>query len=145
MTKITIDKEKISQRIIDIGNAASELKKYQKMSLKEFLADKNSFPLASYWLRLGLEAVLTIATHLLLRLPHNGKKRDYTQVLISLGDYHVIPRSLAQKIRGMAGYRNRLVRLYWEIKPQELLSVIQDNLDDFDKFIKYVKLFIKKY
>lgn len=144
MEKENINTEKISQRIADIAKAFNELKKYDEMDVKEFLADENNFPLASYWLRLGIEAVLTIATHILSRLPQNGKDKDYTQVLISLGDYGVIPREFSQKIRGMAGYRNRLVHLYWEVKPEELLAIIKENLNDFEEFIKHIKKFLAK-
>jgi len=145
MTKIDLDKEKLSQRLMDIAQSVAELDKYKQMSLGDFVADRNNFPLASYWLRLGMEAVLTIATHILSRLPANGKKKDYTQILLSLGDYGVIAKDFSQRIRGMAGYRNRLVHLYWEVKPEELLSTIQENLDDFDEFVRQIKLFMEKY
>lgn len=145
MTKIDLDKEKLSQRLMDVAQAIAELEKYRQMSIGDFMTDKNNFPLASYWLRLGLEAILTIATHILSRLPANSKKKDYTQTLLSLGDYGVIVKDFSQRIRGMAGYRNRLVHLYWEIKPEELLPIIQENLDDFDEFARQIKLFIEKY
>ncbi len=138
-----INNEKISQRIADIAKAHNELKKYEVMDEKNFLANQDNFPLASYWLRLAIEAILTIATHILSHLPQNGKDKDYTQILTSLSDYGVIPQEFSQKIRGMAGYRNRLVHLYWEIKPQELLGIIKENLDDFEEFIKYIKDFLK--
>jgi len=143
MDKKNINNEKVSQRIADISKAFNELKKYEAMDKEAFLTNQDNFPLASYWLRLGIEAVLTIATHILSRLPQNGKDKDYTQVLISLGDYGVIPQEFAQKIRGMAGYRNRLVHLYWEVKPEEILGIIKENLNDFEEFIKHIKKFIQ--
>ena len=140
--KIQIDKERIIERIEDIKRAVAELKPYQEMSLKKFLEDKNNYPLACYWLRIALEAILTIGTHVLSRLPYNGKKKNYTKVILSLGDYKVIPQSFAQKIKGMASYRNRLVHLYWEITPKELLQILKDNLDDFEEFNSYIKKFL---
>lgn len=142
MEKDNINNEKVSQRIADIAKAYNELKKYEAMDGKKFLDNQDNFPLACYWLRLGIEAVLTIAIHILSRLPQNGKDKDYTQVLTSLGDYGVIPQDFAKKIRGMAGYRNRLVHLYWEIKPEELLNIIKEDLSDFEEFIKYIKEFL---
>lgn len=144
MQRQIIDKEKIIERINDIANATAELKKFQKMSLERFLSDKDNFPLASYWLRISLEAVLTIGTHILARLPGNGKKKDYTQTILSLADYQVIPNKFAKKVKGMAGYRNRLVHLYWQITPKEILSIIKNDLEDFDEFIKYIEKFIAK-
>jgi len=114
------------------------------MHLDDFLAEKDNFPLASHWLRIALESVLTIATHILSRLPQNGKEKDYTQVLLGLGDYNVLPQSFSQKIKGMASYRNRLVHLYWKITPKELLEILKEDLDDFSEFIRYIKKFITK-
>lgn len=142
--KIPLDKEKIEERIGDIKSALSELKKFQKISQKEFLKDRNNYALSCYYLRIAIEAVLTIGIHILSRLPFNGKKKDYTQALLSLGEYDVIPKKFAQKIKGMAGYRNRLVHLYWKVTSEEILATIKENLDDFDKFIFYIKKFLKK-
>jgi uncharacterized protein YutE (UPF0331/DUF86 family) len=144
MAKVLIDKEKIIERIGDIKSALAELEKYRKMDLKEFLADKDNYPLASYWLRIALEAMLVIGTHILSRLPFNGRKKDYTQVILSLGDYNVLPKDFAQKIKGLASYRNRLVHLYWKIGEEELLSVIKERFEDIEKFIDYIEKFIEK-
>jgi len=114
------------------------------MDLKEFLSNKDNYPLASYWLRIALEAMLVIGTHILSRLPFNGRKKDYTQVILSLGDYDVLPKDFAQKIKGLASYRNRLVHLYWKIGEEELLSVIKERFEDIEKFIDYIEKFIKK-
>ena len=44
----------------------------------------------------------------------------------------------------MAGYRNRLVHLYWEVTDEEMLEKIKDRLDDFDMFCKYILEYVKK-
>jgi len=137
------DNEKIIERIADIKNSILELEKYKAMDLEEFLKDNNNYNLSAYHLRVALEAILIIATHILSRIPQNGKKKDYTQIILSLADYNVLPKEFSQKIKGMAGYRNRIVHLYWKIEPKELLSVIKENLEDFEKFIEYIDKFIK--
>ncbi|PJE73307.1 MAG: DUF86 domain-containing protein [Candidatus Tagabacteria bacterium CG10_big_fil_rev_8_21_14_0_10_40_13] len=139
-----LDKEKIIERMSDIKNAALKLKQFQKTSLKEFTQDEKNYPLTCFHLRIALEAVLTIATHIISRLPPNGKRKDYTQVILSLADYKVIPQKFAQKIKGMAGYRNRLVHLYWKVEPEEILATIKKDLKDFDQFIKHIETFLKK-
>ena len=127
----------------DIKNAVLELEKYQKMDLGEFLKDNNNYNLSAYHLRIAIEAVLTIGTHILSRIPQNGKKKDYTQVILSLADYNVLPRDFSQKIKGIAGYRNRLVHLYWKVEPKELLSVMKENLGDLQEFISHIEKFLK--
>ena len=145
MTDEKFDKEKIIERIGDIKNAVLELKKFQKMSEEEFLSEINNYNLTSYHLRIAIEAVLIIGTHILSRIKQNGKKKDYTQIILSLADYKVLPTKFAQKIKGMAGYRNRLVHLYWKIDPREVFAIIKDELEDFNDFIKYIKVFTELY
>lgn len=145
LDKGPIIKERVVDRLVDIEKARTRLKKFQEMTLDDFLSQEDNFSLASYWLRIGLEAVLTIGTHILSRLPSNGKQKDYTEVILSLGDYDVIPKEFANKIKGMAGYRNRLVHLYWEVKPDEIFKIIKEELRDFDEFIDHIKNFMEKY
>ncbi len=127
----------------DIKNAILELEKFQKMDLEEFLKDSDNYNLSAYHLRIATEAVLIIGTHILSRIPQNGKKKDYTQVILALADYNVLPKDFSQKIKGMAGYRNRLVHLYWKIDPKEILSVIKEDLGDFEKFLGYIEKFLQ--
>jgi uncharacterized protein YutE (UPF0331/DUF86 family) len=143
MMEDNFNKEKVVERIGDIKNSVLELERFQKMDLDEFLKDNDNYNLSAYHLRIGIEAVLTIGTHILSRIPQNGKKKDYTQVILSLADYSVLPKDFSQKIKGMAGYRNRLVHLYWKIEPKELLTVIKENLGDLEEFIKYIEKFLK--
>ncbi|HLD38668.1 MAG: hypothetical protein A3G45_01400 [Candidatus Staskawiczbacteria bacterium RIFCSPLOWO2_12_FULL_37_15] len=143
MAEENFNKEKIIERISDIKNAVLELERFQKMDLEEFLKDSDNYNLSAYHLRIAVEAVLIIGTHILSRIPQNGKKKDYTQVILTLADYNVLPKDFSQKIKGMAGYRNRLVHLYWKIEPKELLSVIKEDLSDLEEFIGYIKKFLQ--
>lgn len=140
--KKALDRDKIIERIGDIKEATQELKKYQGLSEENFLSKRENFYLASYWSRIAIEAVLTIATHILSRIPANGKQKDYTQVILSLADYNVLPNDFAQKIKGMAGYRNRLVHLYWKVKPEELYNIVKNDLSDFDEFVDNIIRFL---
>ena len=143
MAEENFNKEKIIERISDIKNVVLELERFQKMDLEEFLKDSDNYNLSAYHLRIAVEAVLIIGTHILSRIPQNGKKKDYTQVILTLADYNVLPKDFSQKIKGMAGYRNRLVHLYWKIEPKELLSVIKEDLSDLEEFIGYIKKFLQ--
>ena len=53
-------------------------------------------------------------------------------------------QSALEQLRQMAGLRNRLVHLYWEIDDELIYQYIQANLIDFDEFIKKVLEFLKR-
>ncbi|MEK7172893.1 MAG: HepT-like ribonuclease domain-containing protein [Patescibacteria group bacterium] len=44
----------------------------------------------------------------------------------------------------MAGYRNRLVHLYWNVSKEEVLNTLQNELSDFQEFIGYIENFLAK-
>jgi len=44
----------------------------------------------------------------------------------------------------MAGYRNRLARLYWNVSKEEVLNTLQNELSDFQKFVGYIEDFLAK-
>ena len=43
----------------------------------------------------------------------------------------------------MAGYRNRMVHFYGEIKEREIYNIIQEELEDFYTFLKHIHAILK--
>ena len=43
----------------------------------------------------------------------------------------------------MIEFRNMLVRRYWEIDDRKVLKYAREDLEDFEKFIKAIKKFLK--
>jgi len=142
MNPLPIDEEKVTKLIKEIQESVERLKKLKKLSLEEFLSDKDNYAICEHHLRRALEGVLSLTTHILSRLPIT-KPKDYTEALIKLGEAEIIPVEFAQKIKGMAGYRNRLVHLYWEVSPEEIYGKLQE-IEDFEKFCEYILKYLKK-
>lgn len=132
---IPIDINKIRNLISDIQNNANELRGLAKLDLEEFKSDRKNYALAEHNLRRTLEGILTIGTHILSRLP--AKTKDYQEILTSLGDCGIIPRDFAEKNKKLAGYRNRLVYMYWEVSMEELHQIINQHLVDIEQFCEY--------
>ncbi|HHW43892.1 MAG TPA: DUF86 domain-containing protein, partial [Desulfotomaculum sp.] len=63
----------------------------------------------------------------------------------TLGREQIIPPQFAEKIKGMAGYRNRLVHGYAEVTPEEMYNVIQKRLDDFEEFCSHIIKYTAKH
>lgn len=140
----SIDKEKVKTLIAEIQESLARLSGFRDISLEDFKNDKDNYAIAEHHLRRALEGVLSLGTHILSRIPGGAKAKDYTEVLLSLGKFKVLPTDFAQKIRQMAGYRNRLVHLYWEVTEEEMLDKIKTRLDDFEKFCEFILKYLKK-
>lgn len=137
-----INANKIRNLIADIQNNIKELSYFASMSPDKFVSDSKNYGLAEHYLRRSLEGILTIGTHILSRLP--VKTKDYQEIILGLAKNGIVPEDFAQKNKKLAGYRNRLVHMYWEISKEEIHNVIQQHLKDLDDFCFYFQQVIKE-
>ena len=56
----------------------------------------------------------------------------------------MISPDFAHKIQGMAGYRNRLVHGYVAVSPEEIYSIIENRLDNFQEFCTVIAGYIEE-
>jgi uncharacterized protein YutE (UPF0331/DUF86 family) len=75
----------------------------------------------------------------------SGGLVEYKEIAAALGQLGVITKEHSEKLRLMAGYRNRLVHFYHEITDKEFYSLIQNHLGDIETFLKEIKSFLEKY
>lgn len=136
-----INKNLIHDRIALINKAVTRLSEFTKYTQNEFSGDPDNFAIAEHNLRIALEGIFDIGRHILVKTGL-GKPEDYRQILILLQQNKIIPCDFFERIKGMAGYRNRLVHLYNEIDNQELYEIIINKLDDFTEYASYILKYI---
>ncbi len=135
---IPLNKEVILSRIREIEKGKEKLLRFKNYSLEEFKNGEN-FAIAEHYLRRALEAVFDIGSHILARIP-GVRFSTYKDIALKLAECGIVPERFAREVLvKMAGYRNRLVHFYAEVSVEELYYIIQDNLRDFDEYLKYVK------
>ncbi|MGB9662661.1 MAG: DUF86 domain-containing protein [Moorellaceae bacterium] len=61
-----------------------------------------------------------------------------------LKDAQILPADFAQKIIGMAGYRNRLIHEYSKVTPEELYEILENWLNDLTLFCHYIVSYLEK-
>ena len=138
----TIDKKLILERLNLIQKAVARLERLQGLSEGE-LALEDNFAIAEHNLRYALEAVFDICGHIISRLP--GKQADeYKQMAREMGKAGIVSAEFAQdKLVPMAGYRNRLTHLYFEVSGEEIKNIIEKDLKDFAEFNSFIKKFLE--
>jgi len=141
--KFKIDEKTILERIDIIQNSLKKLEQIKGLTPGKFMLDDN-FAIAEHYLRYALEATFDICAHILSRIP--GVKTDeYKQMAIEMGKQGFLPMDFAEnQLYKMAGYRNRLTHFYFEITPEEMYKIIQNNLGDFEIFMKHIKKLLMK-
>jgi uncharacterized protein YutE (UPF0331/DUF86 family) len=142
MKKIPLNKRVIIERLDEIEKDVQKLRAFQPLSLEEFRKGEN-FAIAEHYLRRALEAVLEIGSHVLARIP-GARPASYKDIPRLLAEHNIIPADFATKqLTEMVGYRNRLIHFYKEVTIEEMFDIIQQDLDDFDKFSHFIGLLLK--
>ncbi len=140
MKKIPIKIEAITPRVDGIAKDIAKLLQLASLSEKDFCNVSNDyFDVAKLRLHEALEGVFHIGAHILSRMD-GGRTTDYKDIAKKLGEFGIVDKNFANgTLTFMAGYRNRLVHFYAEIKAAELYKIINNNIGDFEIFLKAVK------
>jgi uncharacterized protein YutE (UPF0331/DUF86 family) len=69
----------------------------------------------------------------------------YKDIFPKLAEIGVLPPDFAQKLVGMVKFRNVLVHLYLEVDLQRVYRYLQENLDDFETFARYVSEWLQTH
>jgi len=139
-----LNTHKIEKNISIIQEFLIELKKFATMSLEEFLSDKRNPSSAESYLRRSLEAIFDIGRHILAKT-YGLKELEYKDIARQLGEKGIVEKDYSKILVKMAGYRNRMVHLYHEVSSEEIYYILQNHLNDLEKFISAIVLFMEKY
>jgi len=145
-----IDKERIKELLENIKNQINYLE-----SASSSISNSNFFEKPSnlertkaikYSLACAIEDVCRIALRIGIGMGWIEAKKGYTEAILTLGENDALPKELAQHIKLMPGFRNRLIHDYLPNKfdAQRLYNAMQ-NLDDFKKFSSYIIKWVEKY
>src|SRR3989344_5257682 len=140
MTSLPIKLSAISPRIDGIMKDIHKLRELGSLPENEFSLEKdNHFDVAKLRLREALEGVFNIGAHILSRM-EGGRTTEYKEIAKKLGEFGIVDKNFADgALRKMAGYRNRLTHFYAEIGAEKLHRIIQNDLGDFETFLKAIK------
>jgi len=130
-----IDKERLENKIYYIRSNLKKLKELREISKDEFLEDYRNCDSAKYNLQISIEALIDIGNHIISRENYGIPKTNADTFRI-LAKENIISRERLKSYIAMTKFRNMVVHLYEEIDENEIYDIIQNNLDDFEYFIK---------
>lgn len=134
---MAIDKILVKQRLALISEYLSELDYLAELDRVDFL-QKRTAAAAESFLRRSLEAMFDIGRHILAKTGGVNMAMEYKSIALGLEERGVISKDLKEQLMKMAGYRNRMVHLYYQISNEELYEIVTGNLVDIRNFQKQV-------
>ena len=137
------DRDKIEGLIRRIREYTGFLQEAASQDPKTYLADPRSIGSTRYYLQVAIESCINVANHIIstesLRAP-----KDYKDTFAVLNEAGILPDDFIPTMQELAGLRNLLVHLYWDVDDRLLHDEIRTNLADFETFIGYVLAFLDK-
>ncbi len=143
MTPGTTRPEIVSERVFWIRRMVDDLRTLPLDNVEAFHAEKHSFAAAESYLRRALEALMDLGRHILAK-GFGYPATEYKEVARALSEKGVLGVEAAQLMTRMAGYRNRMVHFYHEIQPDELYEICHSHLDDLEKVLGELLLWVKQ-
>jgi uncharacterized protein YutE (UPF0331/DUF86 family) len=114
------------------------------MSYEQFIQNYLYTDTAEHNLQIAIQAALDVGSMILadqaVMLPSG-----YKDIFPKLAEIGVLPPDFAEKLVGMAKFRNVLVHLYLEVDLQRVYRYLQENLDDFEIFARYVSEWLQTH
>ncbi len=142
MTILPVEREAIVPRIDGIRKNIQKLEKLAALPLDQF-RDGDAFDLAQHHLRLALEGIFHISSHILSRIPGN-RAVEYKGIARKMGESNIVPREFAEKVLvPMAGMRNMLVHQYSDMDAARLYDIIKNHRGDLEAFLTHIGRLLK--
>jgi uncharacterized protein YutE (UPF0331/DUF86 family)/predicted nucleotidyltransferase len=109
-------------------------------NIKDFLSEekRDTRNLCIHHLRIALESISGISRHIIAVKGFGIADLETENIIDILGRNGVIPFEFSQKIRGMAGMRNAIVHVYWNLDYEKIFEMIKKRLIDFEDFARYI-------
>lgn len=143
MSPSPVLRESILPRISGIQKNLMRLQKLGELSFKTF-CEPDNYDLAQHHLRLALEGVGNISSHIVSRVP-GVRAVEYKAIARAMGECSVVPQDFAsEKLVPMAGMRNILVHAYADLKPRVLYNIVSKHMGDIEIFLQHIKKFLKR-
>ncbi len=133
--------EKILEQLKLLNKYTQYLKEISTSDKESFVADFKLRGSAERYLHLSIESCINIGNRLLSILQLSkpvSTPETYADIFKELGKIKVIPKNFMNTMIEMVKFRNRIVHMYWDIDPHQLYDIINDNIEDFSKFVDYI-------
>lgn len=134
---MTVDLEKVRQKLHYIRSETRELERFRGMEDESFVRHPYYAAAATRMLQVAIEAMLDLCAHIIAREGW-GLPKSYREIVLVAAQHGLIPGERKEDFLQMARFRNRVVHLYDQVEDVEVLRFIREHLDDFRPFVANV-------
>ncbi|MFA7199488.1 MAG: DUF86 domain-containing protein [Methanoculleus sp.] len=122
----------------ELEEALRDWERYQRIPEGQFLQDRDTQNMVHHAMLLSIQSAIDIATDVIAegRLRKPFTYRETFEVLAGEG---IISDSLAGELANLAGFRNVLVHIYWNLDLKQVYAILQHDLAILREFSLVMK------
>jgi len=141
---MAIDHVRVANKITFIREQVSSIKSLlTEKSKEEILSDPWLVRGIKYALQTAVEAMIDIAYHISAQ-KFNHAPTDSRDAFRVLSEGGLIARKDLPVYGAMVGFRNRVVHGYQEVSAERVYEIAQNELGDFERYIRQVSVLLKR-
>jgi uncharacterized protein YutE (UPF0331/DUF86 family) len=134
-----VNRSIVVSRLGFIEDALKEMQSLGGTDKEGFLRNKTAVAAVESYLRRSLEALFDIARHLLVHQGWHEYSLEYKSLAKGMAAKGIVTAEMEKPLLEMAGYRNRLVHFYHEVKAEELFEIIQRDIRHLEQVVKQIR------
>lgn len=135
------DPSKVQDRIDRTRNYQADLREFAKISREAFRGNRERQYAVLHALQNSAEACIEIASHI-VSADRLGAPGDYASLFTLLESHRILSTAVAESLRRMARFRNRIVHLYWNVDLDLVYEYLTARVGDFDAYLVEVEAYL---
>ena len=138
---MTVEPDVVRRKLLEINEATGYLRAWRPVTLARLESDQQLRWAVERGLQVAAEALFDAGAHV-LAAEFQEAVDEYRQIPTRLLARGVLSVATAERLKGLAGFRNVLVHEYADIDPHRLVAGL-DRLGDFDAFVADVERWLQ--
>jgi uncharacterized protein YutE (UPF0331/DUF86 family) len=131
-----VERQAIERRLFKLEQSLRKLKELSKVNWDEYVKDEGLQDRAERNLQIAAQICIDIGSHVIADREYRPPY-GYGDIFTVLLEEGLLPDTLANTMRQIAGFRNILVHDYLEVDPKIVYDSLK-KIDDFKNFAKQV-------
>ncbi|MCK4478088.1 DUF86 domain-containing protein [Candidatus Bathyarchaeota archaeon] len=137
------EKSLITTKLSKLRGYQRFLRKLQTTSMEDFTSNFTIRGAVERYLQVSIECVIDIGNEIISSLQLQ-RPESYRDIPYILAEAKIIPKTFAETIASMTGFRNLLVHDYASININLVYEFLQTKLPDFETFTKHIAKWLEK-
>jgi uncharacterized protein YutE (UPF0331/DUF86 family) len=126
--------------IRELSDTLDDWERYQGIPLEQFRSDRDTRNMVLHAMLVSIQSSIDIATEI---IGMKGLRRpaSYRETFGILAEEGILSPDLARPLSDLAGFRNILVHIYWDLDLVQVYSILQRDLPLLQEFLSGMKSF----